>query len=195
MPLKIRPKLTTATCGHCGKRVGPFGHDCRRSMTRKARKTRYKVRATPTLFRCPRCGEEYANPVTHTCKVRSDFAKRRRAAERKKATARRAEERQARRRRIADARRRAAAQRKRKARVARRDSNLLKPKHRYQTCRDDDCPRYGCVAYKAGFQAGYQAGFAAGRAKGLAEGYKLGHQAGFSDGYQAGYASGSAAAG
>ena len=48
-------------------------------------------------------------------------------------------------------------------------------KHRYQNCRDDDCPLPYCRIYKEGFADGYSAsgaaGYAAGQAAGYAEGY------------------------
>jgi hypothetical protein len=28
------------------------------------------------LFRCPHCGKDYANPLTHVCRKRSDFKRR-----------------------------------------------------------------------------------------------------------------------
>lgn len=57
------------------------------------------------------------------------------------------------------------------------------PKHDYQACDDDDCPRFGCRAYRDGVQAGYERGFAGG--------YAVGH----AEGYMAGWADGSASAG
>ena len=39
-------------------------------------------------------------------------------------------------------------------------------KHRYQNCRDDDCPLPYCRIYKEGFADGYSAGGAAGYAAG-----------------------------
>ena len=49
--------------------------------------------------------------------------------------------------------------------------------HRYEQCADEDCPRFGCRAYKAGLRKGYQLGFEAGHAAGYAEGYAAGHAA------------------
>jgi hypothetical protein len=31
---------------------------------------------------------------------------------------------------------------------------LIPVEHRYQACRDPDCQRYGCRAYREGFDAG-----------------------------------------
>jgi hypothetical protein len=31
--------------------------------------------------------------------------------------------------------------------------------HAYQSCRDSDCPRLACRAWKDGHEAGYQTGF------------------------------------
>jgi hypothetical protein len=60
--------------------------------------------------------------------------------------------------------------------MARRDDE-----HRYEDCGDDDCPRFGCRAYKAGYIRGYAegsaAGYEAGMADGFAEGFKAGHDA------------------
>jgi hypothetical protein len=34
----------------------------------------------------------------------------------------------------------------------------VKQKHNYRTCRDVDCQRQACVAYKEGFDDGFEAG-------------------------------------
>ena len=47
-------------------------------------------------------------------------------------------------------------------------------KHRYQNCRDDDCPLPYCRIYKEGYGAGASAGYASGHADGYAAGYSAG---------------------
>lgn len=59
--------------------------------------------------------------------------------------------------------------------------------HDYQTCDDDDCPRFPCRVYKEGF--------ANGRAVGYAEGYGAGYVGGYSEGYQEGFTAGVSSAG
>jgi hypothetical protein len=51
--------------------------------------------------------------------------------------------------------------------------------HDYRRCRDEDCPRITCVAFRDGYDAGFD------------DGYGAGHAAG----YEAGYAAGAAEAG
>jgi hypothetical protein len=83
------------------------------------------------------------NPLTHTCRTRTDYKSRRR----KKAAADKRARRQARKKRAAaerrarDKARRAAARKKTRSPRPRGDS------HEPGTCGDKDCPRYGCVAY------------------------------------------------
>jgi predicted transposase YdaD len=50
--------------------------------------------------------------------------------------------------------------------------------HRYQTCRDEDCERFGCRVYREGHRDGRAAGRAEGRAEGEAAGFAKGHTAG-----------------
>lgn len=73
---------------------------------------------------CPRCKKPVTNPLTHVCSVRTDFRKR-----------------------LAEQRKREAAERRAKARAA-------APKHDYHSCRDGDCQRRMCLAYREGFQDG-----------------------------------------
>lgn len=54
-------------------------------------------------------------------------------------------------------------------------------KHRYQACRDEDCPLPYCRIYKEGFEAGHGAGSAAGYAAGRADGYSEGYSDGQAD--------------
>ena len=62
-----------------------------------------------------------------------------------------------------------------------------KRQHEYQTCDDEDCPRFPCRVYREGF--------ANGRAVGYAEGYGTGYAEGYSDGYQEGFSAGVSSAG
>ncbi len=48
---------------------------------------------------------------------------------------------------------------------------------RHDLCRDRDCDRYGCVAYREGRDDGYQDGFD--------DGYREGYDVGFRDGIAA----------
>lgn len=149
-----------------------------RDKTRRARQPRRKARA---LFQCGRCRKAYSNPLGHECAGGGDFAKRRR---REKAGERRAREtaaRQARRQKEADARR---ARRKREddARRARRakeneaaaerkrkpSARPRRPAHPYESCRDADCQRVACEAWREGHGQGYAEGEAAGYAAGVA---------------------------
>jgi hypothetical protein len=58
--------------------------------------------------------------------------------------------------------------------------------HRYARCKDRDCERLPCVAYKDGYQDGYDDGYE--------DGYGAGYSAGEAAGYAAGYAAAEAAA-
>jgi hypothetical protein len=110
--------------------------------------------ATPKLKldfgKCENCNRPVGNPLTHVCAPRSDFKRRRRAAEKH-------EKYQAR-------------------------ANRKSEKHEYQNCKDDDCKRSACAAYKTGWREGYQTGFA----EGYDAGYGAGRQAGYSEGFDVG---------
>jgi hypothetical protein len=47
-------------------------------------------------------------------------------------------------------------------------------RHDYQRCTDENCPRFGCQAYKEGRELGEVLGRARGEAKGFEAGYKQG---------------------
>lgn len=73
--------------------------------------------------------------------------------------------------------------RRRKAKYEREQTAKARSKrqadrHDYQTCKDDDCKRPACVAYKTGWQDGYKAGFDEGFAAGFGAGYAEGFTAG-----------------
>jgi hypothetical protein len=137
--------------------MGVFRRQWRRVVVRPAKRTvRRKVR--PAVRRVSvtcSCGKRYTDPLTHTCTVRTDFAKRRAAAERKVKSARKAEKRRERRQKAAERKREAAARRKaaakeRKATAKTRAPRPRPPAHDYQTCTDPQCEKYGCVAYRQG---------------------------------------------
>jgi predicted nucleic acid-binding Zn-ribbon protein len=44
-------------------------------------------------------------------------------------------------------------------------AKAAQPKHQYQTCRDEDCRRFGCVAYRDGYDNGFAAAAAIGEAR------------------------------
>lgn len=109
-------------CTRCGKPGGLF-HTC--VVKRAGGRQRWKPQASVTT-KCGKCGKTYSNPLTHTCVIKTDWKKRRKAA-------------------------------------------AAKPKraqHSYSACRDGDCERMGCVAYKEGLEDGYEDGFADGVASG-----------------------------
>jgi hypothetical protein len=152
-----RPSLTLLRCGKCRSRYS-FRHVC---VTAKAGKRR--VRFAPSVsVKCGRCGQRYANPLTHTCTIRTDYRKRLAAAKRKAAAARKAERRRERRARQA-ARRKAAARAREAARRARAEARAAAPKqprpprHEPRSCRDPECTRYGCLHYRDGFADGQDA--------------------------------------
>jgi len=122
----------------------PVKRAVRRKVTRPARK---RVELA-TSVKCGTCGKRYTNPLTHTCTVRSDFKKRKAAAER----TRKREAARARRKAAADRRKAAAAERRRKAREKRSvPRSAPRPPHDFRACQDDECRRYACVGYKAGY--------------------------------------------
>lgn len=49
--------------------------------------------------------------------------------------------------------------------------------HRYELCRDEDCPRFPCRVYKEGYRNGYDDGYEEGWAAGNAAGYAAGQAA------------------
>lgn len=136
----MKARLTLATCGTCGKSRG-IRHECvtRATSRRRKRRTRIKPKVTVT---CGKCGRRRG--VRHTCTIRTDFKKRLRRKAREEKTAERRQ-----RRKQATARRRAAAK-ARKAKAKTRPPRPRPPAHDWQTCRDADCEKYACVAYKQG---------------------------------------------
>jgi len=130
-----------------------------------------KLRASFALFRCGRCNRTYANPLGHMCVVRMD----RKSPVRKTTVAPKAD---------------LSAGcgtcgkpmgnplthvcvirsdfKKRKAAAAKRTA--VKPRHLYQSCRDDDCQRVPCTAFRDGRAEGYQDGYSDGEAAGYRAG-------------------------
>jgi hypothetical protein len=156
-------------CGRCGQRYSnPLSHAC---AGRRRGRTKVKPKLS-LLSSCPRCGKQ-DNPLTHVCSNSGDFRKRQRAAARRQAAAerkaKRAEQRAKVNERIADAKRaerhranqrvlrerEKAAERVRKARASRPPSRKPgRPKHDYRNCRDHDCTRIACEAYREGIEDG-----------------------------------------
>lgn len=141
------PRLSV-TCGRCGQPRRGIRHDCIVSSGRASRR-----RATPKLKldfgKCPDCRKTVGNPLTHVCAPKSDFKKRKRAAEKREREAAR-------------------------ARAKKRQPD----KHDYLACKDEDCKRSLCVAHKAGWREGHKAGFEDGWAAGYGTGYAEGFTAG-----------------
>lgn len=131
-------KISVVICGRCGKPRGLF-HTCVYRIGRRRGKTRIRVRAA-----CGSCGRRMGNPLRHVCTTRTDFRKRRNAAKRAAETARRR------------AKRKAATERKRaRARARRKVPRAApKPRHDYQACREPDCQRSACVAWREGVEEG-----------------------------------------
>ena len=108
------------------------------------------VKPQITLGKCGKCGKRLGNPLTHVCAPKSDFkARKSRAAKRE------------------TARDREKARKKRQA-----------EQHPYESCRDDECKRPMCVAYRTGWHEGHFKGF------------EEGYEAGYKDGYGAGFSTG-----
>jgi hypothetical protein len=130
-----RIKVSLAKCGRCGKPyTNPLTHVCVTRIGRRPAKTRIRPRVTRD---CPKCKRPVTNPLTHVCKVRTDFRKRLAAEKKRKAAAKRAKARKA-----------AAAKRAR--------SRPAAQKHDYRACRDVECTRSACVAFKEGFEFGVE---------------------------------------
>lgn len=175
--MKLKLGASLFWCGRCRSGYSnPLGHVC------KVRNPRGKVTARPKLTLsagdCTGCGKPLGNPFTHVCSNAGDFRKRRNkaaaAARRKKVNDRvagvRKTERDRANARVAAVR----AKHKAKGKAAPR-----KPaeRHDYHACRDKDCARIACQAWK----------------EGLAEGYEEGAEAGFERGYAAGMRAGASA--
>ena len=143
MPWNPKISVGLVRCGRCGKRYSnPLTHTCVVRMDRKTKPKRsLKPKASVALVTCGTCGKPYANPLTHVCQVRTDFKRRLAAGDK---------------RRDAEAKRQAAAPKKRPKPPAR-------PAHNYRACRDPECGRQACQAWREGYADGYQDGLRDGR--------------------------------
>jgi hypothetical protein len=127
-----------------------------------------KLRIKGSLFHCGRCGKRYSNPLGHVCVTRLD-----RKARTGKTTL--------------DPKAAATCARCRKPlgnplthtctvktdfrarrKAAAKASKPARPQHRYEACRDEDCHRTGCTAYREGRELGYYEGWNAGFPAGVA---------------------------
>ena len=150
-----------------------------RIRTRLKRRVRREIRKRP-LFTCGACGKSYSNPLGHVCGNGGDFGRRKRARQRAEAAAarkaKRAAERAKTNERIAAARakerersaaRLSATRRRERARAdarvkkaratARRTRPAGRPAHDWTRCRDHDCHRPACEAYREGVADGMDA--------------------------------------
>lgn len=142
-----KPKLNVI-CNRCGKPRTGIRHDCIVRSSRAASRS-----ATPKLKlsfgTCPSCKKPYdGNPLTHVCRVKSDFKKRKAAAGRKR------------------------QQPEKHDYQACNDADCPRPlciafktgwKFGYDTGCEDTWP----VAFEQGYKEGYAVGFGAGFSEGL----------------------------
>jgi hypothetical protein len=101
---------------------------------------RATLKPSVNFGKCGTCKKTIVNPLTHVCVVKGGFKRARSKA------ARQAKERE-----------RARARKKRQA-----------GQHPFESCRDDQCKRPQCVAYRTGWHQGEAAGFESGFDAGLA---------------------------
>lgn len=141
----IRRKIRTPAKRAIRQKIRqPAKRALRRKVTRPAKA---KLRRL-TSVKCGRCGKRYTNKLTHTCVIKTDYRKRLAAQKRREEAAARRQ-----RRLEAAARRKAAAAARRQSAVSLGGpigSRPRPPAHNYRTCRDADCTRYGCTAYRQG---------------------------------------------
>lgn len=132
-----------------------------RAITSRARQPRRK---RGPLFTCGTCHKGYNSPFGHTCSQGGDFAARRRRETASQRRARETAARRARRQREDDARKARRAKENEAARARKRKAAArpARPAHEYQRCRDEDCQRIGCVAYRDGLEVGDERGHARG---------------------------------
>lgn len=153
--------------------MGLIKRTIRRTVVRPARRkarTAARRAAGHATVTCGTCGKRYANPLTHTCAVKTDFRQRKAAQARREKAARRREAAAAKRRAAAErkrqraaaarARRKEAAQRRKAAAAERRKAARARPPaprprqaHDYRTCRDQDCERHVCTVFREGIEA------------------------------------------
>jgi len=136
-----------------------------------------KLAARFALFHCGRCGKDYLNPLGHMCVARMDLRTPvRRTTVAPKAvlslgdctTCRKP---------IGNPLTHVCAPksdfRRRKAAAA-KAARPARPPHLYQACRDRECERIPCVAFREGQAEGYLAGYADGSASGYDAGFAAG---------------------
>lgn len=138
--MALKPRLNMV-CGRCGKPRG-LRHVCVSNSRRKA-----TIRTQLSWGKCPRCRKPYGNPLTHECAPKSDFKQRRAAYEKRQREAAKA-----------------------KARAEREAARKQQPKHDYTFCRDKECPKPLCKAFKTGYQLGDQDGYERGWEAGVTAG-------------------------
>lgn len=76
--MTLTPRLAPV-CGRCGKPRTGLRHDCVSNSNRKA-----TVSLKLSFGTCPNCKKTVSNPLTHTCKPKSDFKRRKKAKTRKR---------------------------------------------------------------------------------------------------------------
>lgn len=72
--MTLKPQLRPV-CGRCGRPREGIRHVCRSNSSRKA-----TVSLKFSFGTCPTCKKEITNPLTHNCRPKSDFKKRKSAA-------------------------------------------------------------------------------------------------------------------
>lgn len=142
--MAFTPKLS-AVCNRCGKSRGLLGHTCfNTGNSERVAAPQLQV----TFGKCPKCKKQAGNPLTHVCAPKSDFTKRKRAAERRE---------------------QAAGRKKRQA--EKHDYQACSDKD----CPRSLCVAFR-VGRKFGYQEGFDDGFISGTASGFASGYAAGAQ-------------------
>jgi hypothetical protein len=138
-----------------------------------------------TLIRCGRCGKRHSNPFGHVCVTRMDRKRKPGATKLKIGVAAKCGRCGKPYGRNPLAHRCVThtdwKKRRRKAEKAAKAKRPPRAQHDYQACRDGDCQRVACKAWKEAWEEGER------------EGYEKGHAAGCRDGYATGYAVGVAA--
>jgi hypothetical protein len=142
-----------------------------------------KLKIKGALFHCGRCRKSYSNPFGHVCITRLDRkapAGKTKLAPKVTATAGKCGTCGKPRGLLhtctvkTDFKQRRAAAKK-----------AARPAHLYEACRDTDCQRPACRAFKEGRDEG--------REEGHREGYSSGHEDGYAEGYDRGFPDGVAA--
>jgi transcription elongation factor Elf1 len=132
-----------------------------------------KLTVKGALFRCGRCGKSYSNPFGHVCVTRLDRKERKggtRLAPKVTASAGNCPG-------CGKPRGNALSHtctvktdfKKRRA-IAKKTAAASQA-HLYEACRDKDCQRVACRAYKEGREEGYQEGYQHGEEDGYAKGF------------------------